>query len=176
MWGKAAMRKNGCKVVSAFALLCVVVGEATPQTALQATDVAGVVARLDERSNVVVLEDGRMIRATPATVIMVGGAPAKVRSLQPGTAVVIRSGEPVALSHGQYVVVGDFPAASIPVGSIRTRTYGRVKDIDRDGDVKIKTQSGTFHVKVSPDAARTLKDGDTATIDVVITPPAPTVR
>jgi len=51
-----------------------------------------------------------------------------------------------------------------------------VKDIDRDGDVKIETQSGTFHVRISPDAARTLKDGDTATIDVIIAPPAPTAR
>ena len=63
------------------------------------------------------------------------------------------------------------PAASIPVGAIRARTFGRVKDIDRDGDVKIETQSGSIHVKISPDVARTLKDGDTATIDVVITPP-----
>jgi len=82
----------------------------------------------------------------------------------------------VALSGGQYVVVSDSPAASVPVGAIRTRVFGRVKDIDRDGDVKIETQSGTFHVRISPDAARTLKDGDTATIDVIIAPPAPTAR
>ena len=68
------------------------------------------------------------------------------------------------------------PAASVPVGAIRTRTFGRVKDIDRDGDVKIETQTGTFHVRVSPDAARALKDGDTAIVEVIITPPAPKVR
>jgi hypothetical protein len=31
-------------------------------------------------------------------------------------------------------------------------------------------------VRISPDAARTLKNGDTVTVDVVITPPAPAVR
>ena len=133
-------------------------------------------ARVDEHQNVVILQDGRMLRATPATVIMVGGTPVTVRSLQPGTQVVVRSAEPVAFSNGQYVRLGDSPAASVPVGAIRTRTFGRVKDIDRDGDVKIETQTGTFHVRVSPDAARALKDGDTAIVEVIITPPAPKVR
>ena len=170
------MRRNSSTVVLVFALLGMLSGKANAQTALQAQETTGVVARVDQRSNVVIFDDGRMIRATPATVIMAGGKAATVASLQPGTMVVIRSGEPVVLSGGQYVVVSDSPAASVPAGAVRTRTFGRVKDIDRDGDVKIETQSGTFHVKISPDAARTLKDGDTATIDVIITPPAPTER
>jgi hypothetical protein len=70
---------------------------------------------------------------------------------------------------------GNAPAAS-PAPGVRTRIFGRVADIDKDGDVKIYTQSGNFHIRVSPDAVRTLKDGDTATIDVVITPPTPPVR
>ena len=165
------MRKTKCAVVLVFAGM-LAAGEMAAEIAVEAT---GRVVRVDERHNVVILDDGRMIRATPATVIMARGTPAKLGSLKPGTTVVIRSGEAVVWSGDQYVVVSDAPAPS-PVGSIRARTFGRVKDIDRDGDVKIKTQSGTFHVKVSPDAARTLKDGDTATIDVIIAPPAPTVR
>jgi len=43
-------------------------------------------------------------------------------------------------------------------------------DIDRDGDVKIETPSGALHVKASPDVARTLKEGDTALVDVIIVP------
>lgn len=173
------MRRNACAVVLVFALFGMFSGnsgKANAQTAVQAQETTGVVARVDQRANVVILDDGRMIRATPATVIMAGGSPATVASLKPGTMVVIRSGEPVALSGGQYVVVSDSPAASVPVGAIRTRVFGRVKDIDRDGDVKIETQSGTFHVRISPDATRTLKEGDTATIDVIIAPPAPTAR
>jgi hypothetical protein len=37
-------------------------------------------------------------------------------------------------------------------------------------------ETGTLHVKVSPDAARTLKESDTAIVDVMIMPPAPAVR
>jgi hypothetical protein len=83
------------------------------------------------------------------------------------------------LNGGQYVAVGEAPPGGTPPGAVRTRTFGRVKDVDdvdRNGDVKIQMQAGSFHVKVSPDAARTLKNGDTVTVDVVITPPAPTVR
>ena len=174
-WGQTTMRKNGCQLVLVLALIGICAGEAAAQMPPAMDEATGVVARVDERHKVVIFDDGRMVRATPATVIMVNGQPATVGSLKPGTRVVIRSGEPVMLNAGQYVGAGDSAAAGIPSG-VRARTFGRVKDIDRDGDVKIQTQSGTFHVKISPDAARQLKNGDTATIDVVITPPTPTVR
>jgi hypothetical protein len=167
------MRKKRCALVIVLALLAVC--EAAAQTGPAAEEATGVVARVDERQKVVVFDDGRMVRVTPATIILVGGTPATLGSLKPGARVAIRSGEGVMFSNGQYVAVGDAPPAGAPRG-VYARTFGRVKDIDRDGDVKIQTQSGTFHVKVSPDAARTLKNGDTVTVDVVITPPAPTVR
>lgn len=171
------MPKNLCALVVVVALLGVCAGEAAAQTIPSiAEETSGVVARVDDRQKVIIFDDGRMVRVTPATVIMVAGRPATVGSLKPGARVVIRSGEPVMLNAGQYVGVGDVPAGGSPPGAVRARTFGRVKDIDRDGDVKIQTQSGSFHVKISPDVARTLKDGDTATVDVVITPPAPTVR
>jgi len=37
-------------------------------------------------------------------------------------------------------------------------------------------ETGTLHVKVSPDTARTLKESDTAIVDVMIMPPAPAER
>jgi hypothetical protein len=150
-------------------------GAASAQT-MPPSEATGVVARVDARQGVVILDDGRMLRATPATVILAGGMPTTVSALQPGTLVVVRGAEPVAFRGGQYVVTSDAPAASVPAGAVRSRVYGRVKDIDRDGDVKIETPSGSFHIKVSPDAVRTLKDGDTATVEVLIAPPAPTVR
>jgi hypothetical protein len=170
------MRKNGCQLVLVLALIGLCAGEAAAQMPAATDEATGVVARVDERQKVVIFDDGRMVRATPATVIMVNGQPATVGSLKPGTRVAIRSGEPVMVNAGQYVGAGDSAAAGIPSPAVRARTFGRVKDIDRDGDVKIQTQSGTFHIKISPDAARQLKNGDTATVDVVITPPAPTVR
>lgn len=136
-------------------MLSVLAGGAAAQAVAPELETTGVVARVDDRHNVAILDDGCMLRATPATVIMAAGKPATVSSLRPGTIVVIRSAEPVVLSGGQYVGSKDSHAASIPAGSVRTRTFGQVKDIDRDGDVKIETQSGTLHVKVPPDAART---------------------
>ena len=150
-------------------------GAASAQGVPPAEDM-GVVARVDTRQNVLILEDGRMLRVTPATVILAGGVPATVGALQPGSPVVVRGAERVAFRNGQYVLISDSPAAGVPLGGVRSRTFGRVTDIDRDGDIKIETASGAFHVKVSPDAARTLKDGDSVTIDVMITPPAPTTR
>lgn len=170
------MPKQPWTLVIVVGLLAVCAGEAAAQTIPSILEeTTGVVARVDDRQKVVIFDDGRMVRVTPATIILVGGTPATVGSLKPGTRVAIRSGEGVMFSNGQYVAVGDSPPAGAPPG-VRTRTFGRVKDVDRDGDVKIQTQSGTFHVKVSPDAARTLKNGDTVTVDVLITPPAPTVR
>ena len=151
-------------------LSVIAAGTAFAQTA-RPVDETGVVARVDARDNVVILEDGRMFRVTPTTIVTAAGAPTTVTSLRPGTVVTLRGAEPVAYRSGQYVMISDSPAPSVPAGMIRTRTFGRVTDVDRDGDIKIETQSGTFHVRVSPDAARTLKEGDTATVDVVITPP-----
>lgn len=41
--------------------------------------------------------------------------------------------------------VSDSLVASVLLATMRTRARERVKDIDRDGDVKIATQSGPFH-------------------------------
>jgi hypothetical protein len=170
------MRTHGWTMVLVVALFTAVAAGVSAQMPAPAYEMQGVVARVDERHNIVILDDGRMLRVTPATIIMAGGKAATVRSLQPGTMVLIRSAERVEFRGGQYVVLTDSPAPSVVAGSIRTHTFGRVKDIDSDGDVRIETQTGGFHVRVSPDAARTLKDGDTATVDVIFTPPAPTVR
>lgn len=169
------MRKHGCTLALAVALFSAVAGQACAQTAPPAEE-TGVVARVDDRHGVVILDDGRMVRATPATVIVANEKLATLSSLQPGAKVVIRSADPVVFRSGQYVELSDSPAASVAGGSVRARTFGRVKDVDRDGDVTIETQSGAVHIGVSPDAARTLKKGDTVTVEVIITAPAPTVR
>jgi hypothetical protein len=170
------MQKNLCTLLIVLAVLAICAAEVAAQALHSTETTTGVVARVDDRHKVVIFQDGRMVRATPASVIIVGDRPAAVDSLKAGTLVVIRSGEPVTLNGGQYVAAGEPQPGSAAPGAVRTRTFGRVTDVDRDGDVKIRTQSGSFHVKVSPDVARTLKNGDTVTVDVVITPPAPTVR
>jgi hypothetical protein len=82
----------------------------TTGLAAQAGEGKGKVIKLDSAANVVVLEDGTMYRMAPDTVILVEEKPVKFDALQPGTAVVIRSGEPVQLKDGQYIVIS--PSAS----------------------------------------------------------------
>jgi len=65
----------------------------------------GTVVRVDPQSRVVVLDDGRMYRVTPNTVLVVENQPASITTLAPGQRVMIQSGEVVALRNGQYVTV-----------------------------------------------------------------------
>ena len=78
--------------------------------AVDAGEGKGKVIKLDPAANVIVLENGTMYRIVPDTVIMVEEKAVKFDTLQPGAAVVIRSGELVQLKDGQYIVIS--PSAS----------------------------------------------------------------
>jgi ribosomal protein L14 len=141
-----------------------------------AVDQNGRLVRFDPTARVIVLDDGRMFRVTPQTVVLVNEQPMALTALQPGQQVVVRSGEAVVLKDGQYValtapVVAAPTAAVVPMNSVRQTIYGKVTDVDRDGQITVKTGKGEFEVRMSPDAARTIKKGDTVTIDVVVSPP-----
>jgi hypothetical protein len=82
----------------------------TTALAVQAGESKGKVTKLDSAANVVVFEDGTMYRVVPDTVILVEEKPVKFETLQPGAAVVIRSGEAVEFKDGQYIVIT--PSAS----------------------------------------------------------------
>lgn len=82
----------------------------TPVLAVQAGEGKGKVVRIDSAANVVVLEDGTMYRAIPDTVFLVEEKPVKIETLQPGVAVVIRSGEAVEFKDGKYILIT--PSAS----------------------------------------------------------------
>ncbi len=84
---------------------------AQPSTLSQ--DQAGRISRVDVGQHVVVLDDGRMYRMAPGTEILVNGQPVALQTVQPGTTVVVRSGEPVVYQNGQYVVMPR-PIASSP--------------------------------------------------------------
>lgn len=152
----------------------------------------GTVVRIDPQSKVVILDDGRMYRVTPNTVLVVDSQPAQFTALTPGQRVMIQSGEVVALRNGQYVavtgtpavvtpgpavvtpapapVIAQAPAAAVPVG-LKQTFYGTVTDVDKNGDVKIKTQRDSFEIKVGPEALRQVKKGDSVTLDLTIAPP-----
>ena len=136
------------------------------------------------------LDDGRMYRVTPQTVLLVDNQRAQLATLAPGQRVVIQSGEVVALQNGQFVtvpstvvapapttvvtqappVVAQAPATTVPVG-LKQTFYGTVTDVDKNGDVKIKTQKDSFEIKVGPEALRQVKKGDAVTLDLTIAPP-----
>ena len=94
-----------------FVILAVVfVLTFTTGLAVQAGEGKGKVMKLDSTAQVVVLGDGTMYGVMPNTVFIVDEKPVKFETLQPGTAVVIRSGEPVQFKDGHYIVIS--PSAS----------------------------------------------------------------
>jgi hypothetical protein len=122
---------------------------------------------------------------TPATVLVVDNRPTPLAALRSGQRVVIQSGEVVALRDGQYVavtpgppvvaqaptaVVTQAPVAAVPAG-VRQTFHGRVEEVDRDGEVTIRTERDSFEVKVAPGMVRHIKKGDTVTLDLTINPP-----
>src|SRR5262245_17139433 len=162
----------------------------------------GTVVRIDPTSRVIMLDDGRMYRVTPQTVLLVDNQRAQLAALAPGQRVVIQSGEVVAMQNGQYVTVpstvvrpapgttvvtqappavspapgttvvtqAPAPATAVPLG-LKQTFYGIVTDVDKNGDVKIKTQNDSFEIKVGPESLRQVKKGDAVTLDLTIAPP-----
>jgi hypothetical protein len=147
----------------------------------------GTVMRLDRDAHVIVFDDGRMYRATPNTVLVIDNRPVAYEALQPGSTVVIRAAEPVAFQNGRYIVVTPAPvpgstavvAAPVTVAPapasaypavVRQTVYGTVTDIDRDGEVTVKTQKGEFEMRVTGEALRYIRKGDTVTLDATFSP------
>ena len=157
----------------------------------------GTVVRVDPQSSVVVLDDGRMYRVTPNTVVMLDNRPTTFTALRAGDRVVIQSGEPVVYREGRYLALPPgatvitqappaavvqapppvivqspppAPAVAVPVG-VRQTIYGTITDVDRDGKIKIKTDRDSFEARVAPEALRQIKKGDNVVIDLTISPP-----
>ncbi|MGH7279702.1 MAG: hypothetical protein ACREJG_13595 [Candidatus Rokuibacteriota bacterium] len=140
----------------------------------QTADVTGRIERVVPDQQVIVLSNGEIYRVTPNTIVYVDSLPMAPSALKAGQTVVIRSGEAVRLQDGQYVVVQAPPAVgatATAVPTTRQTVYGQVTDVDKDGEITIKTAKGEFEVRFSPDAGRTVKKGDTVHIDVTVMPP-----
>ena len=155
---------------------------------------SGTIVRVDPQSSVVVLDDGRMYRVTPSTVLLIDNRPTAFTVLRSGDRVAIQSGEPVIYREGRYVamaapavaapatavpapptIIAQAPPPApapmaVPVG-VRQTIYGTVTDVDHDGKIKIKTDRDHFEARVSPDALRQIKKGDNVVIDLTISPP-----
>jgi hypothetical protein len=140
----------------------------------------GTVVRVDEPQQVVVLDNGQMYRVAGNQAIVVSGQPMVLGRVQPGTPVTIVSGTPVVYQNGQYVAVPASTAVvAAPVGTVvaspasnAVRMYGRVTDIDRNGNVKVRMPDGSAFEFRAP-AGTVLRKGDPVAIDMTFGAVAP---
>lgn len=107
-------------VTRALACALVVIGLAA-SGAIGQDVYSGTVTRIDQPARVIIFEDGRMYRVAPSTMLLVDDRPMIYSSLQPGSRVVVRAGEPVMFREGQYVVVTSgamMPASTTTVTTV----------------------------------------------------------
>lgn len=94
-------------------VVCVLVLAAVTGAAAQAVIVSGTVQQVDHPAGVIILHDGRMVRVGSTTrVVTTAGQPVTLAAVQPGLAVTIHNGEPVAIRDGRYVVLAPGPTAA----------------------------------------------------------------
>jgi hypothetical protein len=188
--------------------------------------VDGMVARVDEANQVIVLDNGQMYRVTGDRAILLNGQPVGITTVRPGNRVTLVSGTPVVYQDGRYVVVGPVPPATAtvttpgtvvaapPAGAVVTpappvvvtppapvvtappapvvtapptavvtapsapvqpgmvRMYGRVTDVERNGNVKIRLADGNAF-EFRPPAGTVVRKGDTVAIDMAFGALAP---
>ena len=103
----------------------------------------GTVVGVDPAQRVIVLDDGRTYRVVGEQAVTVNGQPVVLERVQPGTPVTIVSGTPVIYQNGQYVAVapGATTAVAVPSTSM-ARVYGRVTDVEANGNVKVRLPDG----------------------------------
>jgi hypothetical protein len=153
----------------------------------------GTVVRVDEPQQVVVLDNGQMYRVSGNQAVLVNGQPVVLGNVRPGTPVTIVSGTPVVYQNGQYVmvpagtvlppttttvqtppattVVAPTTVVTAPTSNV-VRMYGRVSDIDRNGNVKVRLADGSAFEFRAP-AGTMLRKGDTVAIDMTFGAVAP---
>ena len=155
-----------------LAALVFTVTTATAQTTT--IDASGRVVRVDPNAQVIILDNNQAFRVGPNTVLLVDTRPVRFSSLQPGQAVVVRSGEAVTIAPsgsatpqtaGSTVVVAPGTNQPLPSQTI----YGRVSDIET-GEIKVETDADTFKLKVPREVAAQLREGDSVRLDVSFQP------
>ncbi|MGH6693322.1 MAG: hypothetical protein ACREF4_21850 [Gammaproteobacteria bacterium] len=156
-----------------LAALALAVTTAAAQTTT--IDATGRVLRVDPGTQVVILDDNKAFRVGPNTVLLVDNQPVNLSTLQPGQAVIIRSGEAVTIAPSgtstaqapRSTVVVTQPGAKEPLPP--QTIYGRVSDIET-GEIKIKTDADTFKLKVPREVAAQLREGDSVRLDLSFQP------
>ncbi len=102
--------------------------------------------------------------ATRTSETVAAAPPPAVVTTTPGTVTTAQPGTVVTTPGGSSVVVAS------PATNGTTRIVGRVDEVERDGEIKVKTTDGRrVKLKVPAATAATVREGDTATIDVTFT-------
>jgi hypothetical protein len=131
-----------------------------------ASMVDGIVARVDQPAQVVVLDTGQMYRVSSDQAIVVRGQPVRLANVQPGTRVSIVSGTPVVYQNGQYVSAPPATATVSTPGTAVTTTPSGTIVTPAPGPVVAAPPAGTV-VAPPPGAIVTSPPGT-----VVASPPA----
>lgn len=172
------------RMTLALAVLALFGAAAAPAGAADVTGRIIRIERIGPAQHVVVLSDGRTYRVPSNAVVLVDDRAVALGALSPGQTVVIRSDQAVEIQGGATVTTTPVqpappavsgpavvvtPPAAIPVGARHT-VYGRVKDVDDDGTVKIDTGRDSFEVTLSRDLVRQIRAGDTVQLDMTVVP------
>jgi hypothetical protein len=123
-----------------------------------------------------------MYRVSGDREVLVDGQPVVLGRVQPGTWVSIVSGTPVIYQNGQYVALAPgttvvtVPAGAVAVPAPSTvRMYGRVSDIENNGNVRVRLPDGNAF-EFRPPAGTVAGKGDPVTIDMTFGGPPPAAR
>lgn len=158
----------------AIALTALALGVTTAAAQTTTIDATGRVLRVDPGAQLIILDNNQAFRVTPNTVLTVDNRPVNLGTLQPGQSVIIRSGEAVTLAPAgtntaqapSTVVVAQPPTRpALPSQTI----YGRIDDVET-GEIKVKTDSDTFKLKVPREVAAQLRKGDSVRLDMTFQP------
>jgi hypothetical protein len=127
------------------------------------TPAEGTVARVDPPQQVVVLDNGQMYRVAGDQAVMVNGQPVLINSVQPGSRVTV-VGTPVVYQNGQYVTLPSGTVVAAIPAAAPLRMFGRVTDIEGNGNVKVRLTDGNAF-EFRPPSGTIVRKGDPVVID-----------
>ena len=172
------MSRKVVMALGAVLAFVTVVGPASAQV------LQGTVVQVDPIKGVIVLDGGRVFNVTPGTQVLVGGQPVRLDTIQPGTMIMVQSAPAAPAPSAPAVTIPPAPGTTVvtapgatvvsaPAGTRQT-VHGVVTDVDRDGEITIKSNDGDeFEVKLSPTTAASVRKGDVVTLDLTFQPNSP---
>jgi hypothetical protein len=104
-----------------------------------------------------------MYRVVGDQAVMVNDQPMMINSVQPGNRVTV-VGQPVVYQNGQYVTVPAGTVVAAAPAASPLRMYGRVTDVEGNGNVKVRLPAGNAF-EFRPPVGTVVRKGDPVAID-----------